>query len=343
MAQTQQHDPASTTTGDAGQASSAPPPPSRGSYTFFERYAGVLLLVLIVVLFSAWKPHLFPTYNNIVGVLGNQATSGIVALGLLLPLSAGVFDISIGGAMTLSVVATTDMFQASGGNMPIALVVVIVLVGAIGLGLVNSLLVLKVGVDPFIATIGTSSVMVGMSQLIANGTTITNNIPVSFTNFGRAQVGKIPIEVFILAGLALLLWYVFECTPLGRRIYATGAEREAARLSGIRTNRVLTLAFCGSAVGAAGAGILFAARLGSGPPDIGDGYLIGAYATAFLGATIIRPGRFNVGGLVIALLILAVGVNGLQLVGIPFWVVETFQGGALLVAVVSTRLRRTAG
>lgn len=134
---------------------------------------------------------------------------------------------------------------------------------------------------------------------------------------------------------------MLEHTPIGRRIYATGAEREAARLAGIRTGRIITFAFCCSALGAGIAAVLFAAQLGSGPPDIGDSYLLGGYATAFLGATIIRPGRFNVGGLVVALLILAVGINGLQITGIPFWVVETFQGAALLVAVVLTKVLRS--
>lgn len=308
-------------------------------YGLLQRYAGVLLLVVLIMLFSLWKPQQFPTYDNFVGILGNQAISGIIALGLLVPLSAGVFDISIGGGMTLAVVAVADLFQATSGHFPMYLAMLVVVVGAVGLGLLNSLLVVRVGVDPFIATIGTSSVMVGMSELIANGTTITNNIPVAFTNFGRAEVGRIPMEVFVFIGLAVLVWYMLEHTPLGRKIYATGAEREAARLSGIRTSRILTFAFCCSAGGAAIAGVLFTAQLGSGPPDIGNGYLIGAYATAFLGATIIKPGRFNVGGLIIGLLILAIGVNGLQIVGIPFWVVETFQGAALLVAVVLTKLR----
>jgi ribose transport system permease protein len=311
--------------------------------SFSERYGGVLLLLLLIAVFSIWEPHTFPNYSNFVGIVGNQATAGILALGLTLPLAAGVFDISIGGTMTLSVVVVTDLFQATNGHMPIVVAIAIPVVGSIAVGLVNSLLVVAIGVDPFIATIGTGSVLIGLSELIANGSTIAKNIPIGFISFGQAEIGRLPIEVLIFVGLAVLAWYMFEYTPLGRRIYATGAEREAARLSGIRTGRALTFAFCTSAVGAAIAGVLYAARLGSGPPDVGDGYLIGAYATAFLGATIIRPGRFNVVGLIVALLILAVGINGLQLAGVPFWIEETFQGAALLVAVVITKVRRQAG
>lgn len=308
-----------------------------GTAPLIQRYAGVLVLLGLIVLFTLLEPSKFPTYNNIVGILGNSAILGILAVGLLAPLAAGVFDLSIGGAMTLAVVAVTFLFQTTGGDFPVLLAVLVVLVGAVGIGLINSWLVVKRGIDPFIATIGTGSVMVGMSQLLANGTTITDDIPAAFTDFGRWDLGRIPVGVFVLLALCLLAWYVLEYTPFGRHLYATGASREATRLTGIRTTRVLKIAFVCSALGAAIAGVVFAARLGSGPPSIGQGYLIGAYSVAFLGSTIIRPGRFNVGGLIVALLIISIGVNGLQISGLPFWVVETFQGGALLVAVLLGR------
>lgn len=314
---------------------------SAGKASFVQRYAGVLVLVALFALFTILKPDVFPTYNNIVGILANSAILGILAVGLLAPLSAGVFDISIGGAMTLAVVAVTWLFQTTGGGMPVPAAILIVLIGAVGIGLINATLVVREGIDPFIATIGTGSVMVGMSQLIGNGTTIATDIPSSFTDFGRWQLEKIPVGVFILAALCLLAFYVLEYTPFGRHLYATGASREATRLSGIRTTRVIRIAFICSALGAAIAGIVYAARLGSGPPGIGAGFLIGAYSAAFLGSTIIRPGRFNVGGLIIALLIIGVGINGLQIAGLPFWVVETFQGTALLVAVLIGRKRPT--
>lgn len=312
---------------------------SRGRASFTQRFAGLFFLIALIAIFAIAKPSVFFTYNNFVGIVGNSATLGILAVGLLAPLAAGVFDLSIAGSMTLSIVAVTWLFQTTSGSFPVPLAILVVLIGAVGIGLTNSWLVINRGVDPFIATIGTSSVLVGISEALANGTTITNDIPSSFTNFGRSQLDKIPVGVFIFLAICLLAWYVTEYTPFGRHLYATGAAREATRLSGIRTTRVIRLAFCTSAVGAAIAGIVFAAAAGSGPPNIGDGYLIGAYSVAFLGSTIIYPGRFNVGGLIIALLIVSIGVNGLQLVGLPFWVEEMFQGLALLVAVLLGRGR----
>jgi ribose transport system permease protein len=314
---------------------------SSGKASLLQRYAGVAVLVALIVVFSLAKPSAFPTYNNIVGILSNSAILGILAVGLLAPLSAGVFDISIGGVMTLAIVAVTWLFQTTSGGMPVPLAIVIVLAAAVVIGVINATLVVREGIDPFIATIATGSVLVGLSQLIGNGTTIATDIPTSFTDFGRWQLDKIPVGVFILAALCIFAFYVLEYTPSGRHLYATGASREATRLSGIRTTRVIAVAFVCSALAAALAGIVYAARLGSGPPGIGQGYLIGAYSAAFLGSTIIRPGRFNVGGLIVALLIIGVGINGLQIVGLPFWVVETFQGMALLVAVLIGRKRPT--
>jgi ribose transport system permease protein len=308
-----------------------------------ERWVGVAVLAGLFITFSAALPGRFLSYNNLVGVIGNQAIAAIMALGLIVPLAGGVFDLSVAGVMTLSVVSVTDLFQATQGHFPIPLAIACVCVGALFVGCFNAFLVLKLKVDPFIATLGVSSVLVGMSQLVANGTTITNNIPAGFTTFGRASLWQVPISVYVFIGLALIVAYTLSFTPFGPTLYATGAARESARLAGIRTNRVLLVAFCVSALGAAIAGVLFAAQTGSGPPGIGDSYLLGAYASAYLGSTIIHPGRFNVAGLIVAVLIISIGVNGLELAGLPFWVTETFQGVALLVAVVLSRLeRRTA-
>ena len=308
-----------------------------------ERWVGVVVLAALFITFAVALPGRFLSYNNLVGVIGNQAIAAIMALGLIVPLAGGVFDLSVAGVMTLSVVSVTDLFQATQGHFPIPLAMACVCVGALLVGCFNAFLVLKLKVDPFIATLGVSSVLVGMSQLVANGTTITNSIPDGFTNFGRASLWQVPISVYVFIGLALIVAYTLSFTPFGPTLYATGAARESARLAGIRTNRVLLVAFCVSALGAAIAGILFAAQTGSGPPGIGDSYLLGAYASAYLGSTIIHPGRFNVAGLIVAVLIISIGVNGLELAGLPFWVTETFQGVALLVAVVLSRLeRRTA-
>jgi len=318
-----------------------PEGPRRNS--LLERYSGVALLAIMFAFFSFALPHEFFTYDNLIGVVSNEAIAGIMALALLLPLAAGVFDISIGGMMTLSMVLVTWLFQETSGNIPIPVAILVTLLAGVLAGCVNGTIVVRGRVDPFIATIASSSVMLGISEAIANGTTIYESIPKGFTDLGRTHIAKVPITVFYVAVVAIVLWYVLDRTPFGRRVYATGAGREASRLAGVRTNRVIFLTFVASATLAALAGVVYSAQLGTAPPNVGAGFLLPAYAAAFFGATMIRPGRFNVGGLIVALFIIAIGINGLQLFGLAFWIVDIYQGVVLIVAVLLARARATPG
>jgi ribose transport system permease protein len=307
--------------------------------SLLERYAGVLVLAVMFLVFSLTLSSTFPTYSNLIGVVSNQTIGGIMALSLLLPLAAGVFDISIAGSMTLAVVFVTWLFQTTNGAIPIPVAILITLSVGVVIGCANGLVVVKARVDPFIATIASSSVLLGISEAIANGTTISFNIPNAFTAIGRNDVWKLPVTLIYMLAVAAVLWYILEHTPFGRRVYATGAGREAARLAGVRTDRVIFLSFIASATLATLAGVIYGAQLGAGPPDIGSSFLLPAYSAAFLGSTMIRPGRFNVGGLILALFVVAIGINGLQLYGIAFWITDVYQGLILIVAVVVARAR----
>jgi ribose transport system permease protein len=312
-------------------------------HRLLERYTGVILLIALFFFFAVTQPS-FLTSDNLIGVLSNQAIAGIVALGLLVPLATGVFDISIGGMMTLAVVLSTWLFKTTEGSIPIPLAIAITLAVGVLVGLANAGLVVGLGVDSFIATIGTSTLLIGVSQAIANGSTIAGNIPTGFLDISRTEIlGRMPLTVVYLAVLAILAWYVLDYTPVGRKVYATGANADASRLAGVRVGRVTTGAFVFSALAASIAGILYASRLGSGPPEIGASYLLPSFSFAFLGSTMIKPGRFNVPGLIVAMFIIAVGINGLQLDGVEFWITQFFQGGALLIAVIISQLRRRRG
>jgi ribose transport system permease protein len=143
----------------------------------------------------------------------------------------------------------------------------------------------------------------------------------------------LPAMVFYFFGVAVIMWYALEQTSIGRYLQATGLGRGAARLSGVRTDRYLAGAFIVAGLIAAFAGILQTGRTGSASPSAGPEFLLPAYAAAFLGATTIHRGRFNVWGTVTGVLVLAVGVSGLGLLGAPFWVGNVFNGCALIVAV----------
>jgi ribose transport system permease protein len=323
----------------SSEPAKTPRPRRRNQATLVERFAGPAFLVVMFIGFAITQPDTFPTYNNLIAVANNQTITALVALGLLVPLAAGVFDISIGGILTLSVILSTLLFQTTDGDMPVPVVILATLGVGIAAGLFNAILVVRLRIEPFIVTLGSGSFFIGISQLIANGKVISEHIPKGFTDLGRGEPLGIPAPLIYVGVLAVVLGYVFVMTPLGRKIYATGANREASRLAGVQTDRILYLAFMTSGVCAAAAGLLYAMRIGAGQPEVGGQYLLPAYAAAFLGSTMIRPGRFNVLGLLIGLAIIAIGINGLQLNGIPSWVIPTFQGAALILAVVLTKLR----
>lgn len=304
-----------------------------------DRLAGPLLLVVMMVIFTIASPGVFLTESNLLAVVNNQTITAVVALGLLFPLAAGVFDISIGGVLTLAVITSAWTFQETNGQMPVAAAIAITLAVGCTAGLINAFLVVKLAIDPFIVTLGSGSVFLGISQLIANGQVVSRNIPKAYTDLGRGEILGIPNPIILVGILALVVFYVLEMTPLGRMIYATGFGRQQSKLAGVPTDRILVLAFVVSGFCAALAGLLYTSRIGTGQPDVGAQYLLPSYAAAFLGSTMIKPGRFNVVGLLVGLAILAVGINGLQLQGIPFWVIATFQGGALILAVVLTKVR----
>lgn len=290
----------------------------------------VIFLLAMIVAFSVTMPDTFFTVLNLQFILGAQAVPVIVALAVLAPLVAGEFDLSVGG--TVGITAVYSAF-AYGSNTPIPIVFVTTILIGIVVGVVNGFLVTKIGVSAFIATLGMGTILAGGNLLLSNGNVLYENITESVTKIAGAEVLGLPMVVYYAAIIALLFWYVLEWTPMGRYLRATGAGREAARLTGVQTKQWLFLSFVIAGATAAIAGFLLTSREGSAPPTVGAAYVLPAYAAAFLGATTIHAGRFNVWGTVISVFVLAVGITGLNLAGVAFWVPQVFNGVALLVAV----------
>ena len=290
----------------------------------------VVFLLLLIVAFSVSLPITFPTTANLQLVLGSQAVPTLLALAVVIPLVAGEFDLSVGGILGVSAVFTA-WAPSHGFSVPVIFVLAI----AIGclVGAFNGYLVTKVGVSAFIATLGMGTTLSGGNLYLSGGTVQYTNIPKSLTDIAGTQVLGLPIVVYYAAALAIVLWYMLEWTPMGRYLRATGTGREAARLTGVRTDRWLFLSFVISGAIAALAGFMQTSRVGSAPPDVGPNFLLPAYAAAFLGATTIHAGRFNVWGTVVGVFVLAVGITGLNLAGAAFWVPPVFNGVALIVAV----------
>lgn len=321
-----------------------PTPPSRPSRgrPQLGRFSGLLLFALVFALFAAWVPDTFLTATTFKTVTGGQAITAILALGLLLPLASGTFDLSAAQNLGFSAL-TVGALMTNGPELSPVVAILVVLVMGAAIGACNGLLVVVVGIDSFIATLGTSSLLLAGAQVVGNGEYV-GPFPDSFTSIAQQEPLGIPVLAVYMVVLAGLVWYVLEHTPAGRRVYATGANRDAARLAGVPTGRVIFGSFIAAGVAASLAGILLAANVNSVSESLGPSYLLPAFAAAFLGATQLKPGRFNVWGTLLAIFLLGVGVQGLQLVGGSLWVTDLFNGVALLGAVsVAILVQRRGG
>lgn len=307
----------------------------RRAEDFFYRYTVVLVLIAMIVIFSLLSPSTFFTVGNFTTIANSQAVLLILALALTLPLAVGEFDLSVASGLGFGAILTGYLSGTS--HWPMAAVVLAVLVVGALSGLINGLFVVHFGVNAFIVTLGTGTVLTGLTLLVSGGQ-ILGGISTGLTTAMTKTLLGLAIPVFIALALVIVLWHIYEHTPLGRYLTFIGLGAEVARLAGVAVKPLRWSTFVAASVIAAGCGIIAVGQLGSADPSASASYLLPAYAGAFLGTTVIRPGRFNAWGTVVALALLVVGVTGLQLLGAESWVEQVFNGGALVLAVTFARL-----
>jgi ribose transport system permease protein len=231
-------------------------------------------------------------------------------------------------------------------HAPLAVAILIGIAFGAFIGLNNGNVIARIGVNSLIVTLGTSGILLGLVNWYTNGQSISLGISPTLINFGSTNWLGIPKVCFLLLAVALLVYYLLQHTPFGRYLTSVGSNRQAARLVGLRVERLTLMAFVLSGALAGLAGVLLVARTGSANPQIGTlPDTLQALAAVFLGATCIRPGRFNVLGAMIAIYFIAFSVTGLQIAGVATWINDVFNGAALFIAVVlSTAIgRRRAG
>ncbi|MGO1183430.1 MAG: ABC transporter permease [Micrococcaceae bacterium] len=311
-----------------------PPHPFHPSQ-LLKNYGIVIFLALMIIVFSVMMPSTFATAGNLRQILADQAVPGILALAVILPLAAGEFDLSVGA--TLGVSAITGIVLA-GQGLPTALVLAVTVAVGLGIGAVNAFMTVVVGVNSFIATLAMSTILVGANLYLTGSALITHQSSEFSALTTTRMPGGIQTVLVYFIIIAVAMWFLIERTPFGRYLRATGLGPDAAQLSGVRTQRYTAAALIGAGLLAGIAGALQASRSSSATPDLGPEYLLPAYAAAFLGATAIRAGFFNVWGTVVGVYLLAVGGNGLIILGAPTWVTHVFNGIALLVAVSAATL-----
>lgn len=298
-----------------------------------EAYAMPLLAIIVIAFFSLWGKtgSVYASSANLQIVLGGQAVLAIVALAALVPLVCNQWDLSVGACAGLSAVFVASALSA---GWPIALGLALgVALGAF-VGLVNALLVTKVRTNAVITTLGTAAIVTGVINQKTGGVALVSQIPDSVVTFGSGKaVLGIPNTAVVLFVVAVGVYYVLAHTAFGRYLYALGSNPEAARLTGLRTDLLLGSTFIISGTLAGAAGALQVAYAAGADPRVGEGFTLPALAAAFLSAAAIKPGRYNVGGVLVAIFFLAALNSGLSIAGAAPYVSQYVNGAALIIGV----------
>jgi ribose transport system permease protein len=301
-----------------------------------HRYGVLVALIGIPVGFSIAAPSTFFTTGNLQTILNTTSVIVFLTLGLTLALVVNEFDLSVSAVLGF----TETLLTVLTVNDHVSLVIALLACVAFGLflGIAHAILVVKVGVSSFIITLGSGTILLGVTLEISGSTSISGVSNTLVNAVSTPLILGLCPAVFYTFGLALLLWYVYDHTPLGRYMYFTGKARESARLSGLPVNGLRAGSLIACSVLASIAGILEAGTLGGTDPTAGNDYLLPAFAGAFLGATMLKVGRFNPWGALLSVFLLQSGVTGLEFIGLSGWVQYAFNGAALVVAVTFATL-----
>jgi len=300
--------------------------------TYVEALALPAVTLLVAAFFSLWPKtsEFFPTTANMSVLLGSQTVVAVIALGALVPLIAGQWDLSVGAGAALAAVLSA---QALASGMAVLPALLLGALAGVLIGVLNAVITTRVGVNAVITTLGMATILDGVINQRTGGVPVFGDIPLAIVEFGTGEFLGLPRTVYAVVVIAVVVYYLLDHTPFGRYLYALGVNPSAAALVGIRVRLVLSASFVLAGLLAATGGLLQLARAGGADPKMGAGLALPALAAAFLSAASIRPGRFNVGGTLVAILFLAVLNNGLNLAGTPPYASSYVNGGALILGV----------
>ncbi|MCX7302557.1 MAG: ABC transporter permease [Rhodobacterales bacterium] len=314
-----------------------------------RRHGGLLGMVAIVLIFWALLPETFMTAQNWLNISQQIAMLLVVAAVMTVVMVMGDFDLSVGAMASLAGVLAAVLFTL---GVPVwAALLAALAVGLLG-GLINGVLVSLVGILPFVATLATLTIYSGLAFLVSDGRTIFGrDIPEGFGNFARGGIPLWTVDerttvfpnlTLVAIAVTLLIWIVLEQTTYGRRLYAIGGNRDAARLAGVRVSALRLSAFAFTGVGAALAGLMYASRVASANPTQGDGLMLTAIAAVFLGMTLTENGQPRVLATLAGVVVLGVLDNGLTQLAVNSYVREVLIGLIIVAAVGTSALGRRA-
>jgi ribose transport system permease protein len=303
-----------------------------------QRYGLLLVWAVTVAVFGALEPNTFLTTSNFASIFGSNAILLVLTLGLIVPMTSGDFDLSVAANLTLSAMVIAILNVNYG--WPIGAAIVVALVMGAMIGFANGVIITFFGIDAIIVTLGVGAFLTGVSLWIS-GANIVAGVSTKLVNIVvLTQLFGISLSFYYGLAVCIIIWYIFEFTPVGRRLLIVGRDRNVARLSGLHVVRIRIGALVAAGFISSFAGVLSAGTSGAADPTSGTALLLPAFAAAFLGATTIVPGRFNPWGSFIAVYFLATGIAGFQILGVDTFVQNLFYGGALVVAVALSQLAR---
>jgi ribose transport system permease protein len=299
--------------------------------TVLSKYLLLFLSLALVVVFSVLVPDTFPTVITARSILDAMVIVSILAIAEMLIIIMGEYDLSIGFVVGLLHILMIGLIVKQNIPWPLAIVLVVAIGTAIGL--LNGILVYYFRINSFIATLGTGTIAYGLSNWYTNGQQLFGSLPKGFTNIYSARIFGLPVAAIYVLVITSLAWFVLEYTRTGRQLYALGANRRAAELTGISSRRIILGTYVIGGVIVALAAVILASRLRTGSVSTGPDYLLPVFVGAILGSTTIIPGRPNAWGTVVAVLLLGIGIAGLQQLGAQFFVVPLFNGVTLILGV----------
>ena len=299
--------------------------------TILSKYLLLLLALILILVFSILIPDTFPTIITARSILDAMVIVSILAIAEMLIIIMGEYDLSIGFVVGLLHILMIGLIVKQNVPWPIAVLLVLA-IGTV-IGLVNGILVYYFRINSFIATLGTGTIAYGLSNWYTNGQQLFGSLPRGFTSIYSAKVFGLPVAAIYVLVITLLAWFVLEYTKVGRQLYALGANRRAAELTGISSSKIVLGTYVVGGLIVAVAAIILASRLRTGSVSTGPDYLLPIFVGAILGSTTINPGRPNAWGTVMAVLLLGIGISGLQQLGAQFFVVPLFNGVTLILGV----------
>jgi ribose transport system permease protein len=295
------------------------------------------LWAILFVIFGIIEPNVFLQTGTFNTIFGSQQPLVFLGLALVCTFGVGEFDLSVAATLGLAGTIVTVLSVIFG--VPLWEAVLAAMVASVMVGAVNATLIVLIGIDAIVVTLGMSTFLLGLTLWMSNSAAVSG-LSDSFGKIANTQVGGLPITFYYGVLLALGIAYVQIFTPLGRDMSFVAENRDVALLSGVRVKRIRFGSYVTSSLIVGVGGVLLAANVGGFDPQSSVNYLLPAFSAVFLGTVVISPGSFNPIGTMVAIYFLVTGIVGLQLAGVTGWISQVFYGGSLIVAVTVSHLTR---